>query len=163
LLVFDDLPRSTQSEVAHLDFQLLFEKGRTVQYQDLPERLWAATGIRLPHVDLYLRFGRLRNAIQHFAPPKINPSRETLDFIFRVLDPFIHDTWGLYAIDFNEEGGDHYEHVFETLVEQDIRPLISPDAAKSWRSLGYEPGTDAPGGYSEWFEAAMRAALADAT
>ncbi len=85
--------------------------------------------------------------------------QRTLEFVFGVVDPFIHDTWGLYAIDFNEEMGEHYEHIFETLVSLNIRPLISPEAAKCWRDLKYRPGSDAPPGYRRWFERAMAAAL----
>lgn len=161
LLIFEDLPRSTQASSERLDFVDLFEHGRTVQYQELPERLWAATGQRLPNLAEYKSFGRRRNAIQHFAPGS-DSSAATLRFIFRVVDPFIHENWELYAIDYNEESGDHYEHIFESLVTRDVRPLISPTAARAWEKLGYEPGKDAPKGYRKWFKAAMAAALAKA-
>lgn len=159
LLIFENLPRSTQAAGTHLDFEDLFENGRTVDFQQLPERLWAATGHRLQNVEKYTKFGKVRNAIQHFAPSQADPAQETLEFVFGVIDPFINETWGVYAIDYNEEFGDHYEHIFESLVERDVRPLISPAAAMCWRDLGYEPGDDAPSGYREWFADAMRAAL----
>lgn len=158
LLIFEELPRSTQAVGNLLDFRDLVEHGRTLQYQDLPERLWAATGQRLPNLDGYKRFGRIRNAIQHFAPGR-DSSVETLRFTFTVLDPFIHANWKLYAIDYNEEMGDHYEHIFETLVAKDIRPLISPAAARAWTALKYEPGRGAPKGYRPWFKGAMAKAL----
>ncbi len=160
LLIFTQIPKSTQVDGTMLDFEDLFARGQTIDFQDLPERLWAATGLRLPNVDIYAGFGKLRNAIQHFAPPTEDSGTRTLEFVFRVLDPFIFQAWGLYAIDFNEEFGDHYEHIFEGLVHSNIRPLISPDAAKVWSELNYQPAKDAPPGYAKWFKTAMKVALA---
>jgi hypothetical protein len=109
LLIFTQIPKSSQAAGPLLDFSDLFERGQTIEFQELPERLWAATGIRLPNVERYRDFGKLRNAIQHFAPPTDEAQQRTLEFVFGVVDPFIHDTWGLFAIDFNEEMGEHYE------------------------------------------------------
>ncbi len=159
LLIFDQLPRSTQAEGALLAFDDLFEKGRTIDFLDLPERLWATTGQTLQNLDVYKEFGRLRNAIQHFAAPGDNPSTKTLEFVFKVLDPFIFKNWGLYAIDYNEENGDHYDHILDSLVSRDIRPHISPDAARVWKSPNFKPSADAPEGYAAWFERALDAAL----
>jgi len=159
LLIFTQIPKSTQVGGTLLDFEDLFARGQTIDFQDLPERLWAATGIRLPCVEIFSNFGRLRNAIQHFAPPTDQSSTRTLEFIFRVLDPFIFQTWGLYAIDFNEECGDHYEHIFDSLVSGNIRPLISPTAAKVWLQLGYHPGDKAPAGYAAWYQKALAEAV----
>ena len=70
----------------------LFERGRTVQYSDLPDRLWATTGVRLPDIETFQNFGKLRNTIQHFTlPTNRNCSQETIEFIFKVIDPFIHE------------------------------------------------------------------------
>ncbi|MBS2028648.1 MAG: hypothetical protein JST54_12150 [Deltaproteobacteria bacterium] len=159
-LVFEELPRSTQTKNANLEFDDLFTKGKTIDYADLPERLWAVTGETVPNLELFKEFGRLRNAIQHFAShPKEDPREKTLGFVFGVIDPFINKQWGLFAIDYNEEMGDHYEHIFDSLVARDIRPLISPDAAEAWSNLGYKPGATAPAGYAKWFEDAMARAL----
>lgn len=159
LLIFTQIPRTTQVNGKLLDFEDLFSRGMTIDFQDLPERLWAATGIRLPRPELYSSFGKFRNAIQHFAPPTDQASVRTLEFIFCIIDQFMFDTWNLYAIDYNEECGDHYEHIFETLVANDIRPLISPDAARRWAKLKYEPGAGAPPGYAEWFRESIAHAL----
>lgn len=162
LLIFSQIPRSSQTENALLMFEDLFTKGQTIDFADLPERLWATTGIRIPHPEIYAKFGKFRNAIQHFAASEEDSSGRTLEFVFEVLDPFIHNEWGLYAIDFNEEYGDHYEHIFDTLVHRNVRPLISPAAATYWRKCGYEPGTDSPEGYQTWFRETMAKALGDA-
>jgi hypothetical protein len=74
-----------------LDFVDLFESGRTVQYFELPALLWAATGIEVPDREHYAAFGKLRNAIQHFAPPEaVDVHADTLRFIYGVIDPFIN-------------------------------------------------------------------------
>ena len=107
---------------------------------------------------MFRDFGRLRNAIHHFAPPAGNPSARTLEFVFKVLDPFLIENWGLYAIDFNEEHGDHYDHIFDTLVNNDLRPHLSPAASKYWQSPHFRPGEGAPPGYANWFAKEMRRA-----
>ena len=49
LLIFEQLPHSSKSAKSMLDVQDLFRYGRTLQWTDLPERLWAATGIVIPN------------------------------------------------------------------------------------------------------------------
>src|SRR4051812_23096465 len=44
LLIFDHLPKSANSAGGLLDLEDLFRQGRTIQWSDLPERLWASTG-----------------------------------------------------------------------------------------------------------------------
>ena len=82
----------------------------------------------------------------------------TLEFVFKVLDPFLIENWGIYSIDFNEECGDHYDHIFESLVCRDLRPRLSPSAAEYWQSPTFRPGKDAPLGYAKWFAEEMRRA-----
>lgn len=149
LLIFSEIPRSTQTGTQLLAFQDLVQKGRTIDYQDLPERLWATTGQRLQDLEVFKEFGRLRNAIQHFASPQGDASMRTLEFVFKVLDPFLIENWGLYSLDFNEEFGDHYDHIFDTLVHNDLRPRLSPQAAEYWQSPPFRPGATAPAGYAE--------------
>jgi hypothetical protein len=160
LLIFEQLPKPSNDRTSALELHDLFEKGRTVQFGDLPERLWATTGVRLPSPDVFASFGRFRNSIQHFGAPDDDSRQRTLDFIFGVVDPFIHAEWDLFALDYNEECGyDHYEHILETLVSRNIRPRISPDAARVWASPEYRPGRNAPPGYATWFEQALKEAL----
>ncbi len=53
LLIFEQLPRSTQVEGNLLELKNLFERARTIQYSDLPERLWATTGIQLDNLQKF--------------------------------------------------------------------------------------------------------------
>lgn len=79
LLIFKQLPRWTQAAGAHLDLEDLFKQGRTVQWADLPERLWTSTGLSILKKDRFDRFGKLRNGIQHFAPATgVDAGEETL-------------------------------------------------------------------------------------
>ena len=110
MLIFEQTPKPNLETAPDLTYQQLVERGRTFQYFDLPDRLWATTGLILPELELYREFGKLRNAVQHFSPPQdVNLSQKTLEFTFGVIDAFIHECWGLYAIDYNE---DHEEYVY---------------------------------------------------
>lgn len=134
LLIFEQLPRSTKVAGTHLDVKDLFEQGRTIQWIDLPERLWAATGISLNNKDKFNAFGKLRNGIQHFspAPREVNIGETTLRFVFDVIDPFINECWGLFAIDYDEDY-DSYEYFPSTLASYQILFLVSEEAAKHYQ------------------------------
>lgn len=130
LLIFEHIPKVTQSKSKLLEFEDLFTNGRTLDYADLPARLWAATGITVPALERYKTFGKVRNAIQHFAPPG-RLDTEVSAFIYEVIDPFIHSCWGLYAIDYNEDSERH-AYLIKTLIQRGISFRISPDASESW-------------------------------
>lgn len=130
LLIFEQIPKASESASGLLDFKDLFRKGRTLDYADLPARLWAATGMKLPGLDLFSEFGRLRNAIQHFASPGVDVSEEVTKFIYGVIDPLIHECWGEFAIDFNEDTEQDY--LMEAVVRREVLFLVSSDAAKCW-------------------------------
>jgi hypothetical protein len=151
LLIFETVPKARDGSA--LDFALIAAEGRTFQYSDLPARFWAATGKRIPNENAYKDFGRLRNVVQHFAEPDEDLSYRSRKFVFDVIDPFIGEHWDLYAIDYNEENGDHFEHIFECLVAKNIRPRLSPTAVERWKDN--EVPADAPEGYADWFYRAI--------
>src|SRR5262249_17846938 len=129
---FEDLPRSTQAAGSLLSVEDLFLKGRTLQWADLPERLWATTGLTLPNKAKFDQFGKFRNGIQHFSLPlDQDPSEETLKFVFEVIDPFINLCWGLYAVDYDEDD-EAYVYFVRALIHREIRFLVSPDAAEAF-------------------------------
>src|SRR5258708_34639167 len=47
LLIFEQLPKAPPDQ-ASLSLRRLIEGGRTFQFSELPDRLWAPTGVRLP-------------------------------------------------------------------------------------------------------------------
>jgi hypothetical protein len=129
LLIFNDIPRSTKVNEEKLSLRALLESGKTLQYNELPERLWATTGYKIKDENLYQRFGKLRNAIQHCTTPQERDlMQETLEFIFGIIDPMIHDFWSLYAVDYIEDP-DAHDYIFETLLKLNISFLI-PDHYK---------------------------------
>lgn len=161
LLIFENLPRSTQVGDPLLSIEHLVERGRTLQYSDLPERLWAATGLRMPNLEVFNDFGRLRNTVQHFtAPAGRDCSGETSRFIYSVIDPFILECWGLYAIDYNEDY-EPYIYLAQALVARQVLFLVSPDAALACASFEFEWPTDG-GAYRAEMERRFEAALASA-
>ncbi len=134
LLIFEQLPKA-QSDEETLSMQRLVESGRTYQFSDLPDRLWATTGLRLPAIERYRDFGRLRNTIQHFVVPKgLNVSTEAARFIYEVIDPLIYECWGLYAVDYNEDH-EPYVYLVAGLVRRGIRFLVSPGVMDDFQSI----------------------------
>jgi len=130
LLIFEQLPRATQAFGSRLELQDLFKQGRTFQWVDLPDRLWAATGVSIPNRCVYESFGRLRNTIQHFASvPEQDAGEETLRFVFSVIDPFINQCWRLFAIDYEEDLSEPYVYLVQALVRREILFLVPPAAA----------------------------------
>lgn len=127
LLIFENFPKISSGEMS---YEELFSNGRTIEWNNIPNRLWATTGITLPCIDGFQRFGRLRNSIQHFGQPSnIDPNIESLRFIYNVIDPFIHQCWGLYAIDYDEDY-EPYIYMLPALINREIPFLVSPDAAQ---------------------------------
>jgi hypothetical protein len=133
LLIFEQLPKLAKtSNGSQLDIDDLFRQGRTIQWQDLPDRLWAVTGLTIPNRQIFDDFGKLRNSIQHFGPNSAeDPGEETLKFVFEVIDPFINGCWELFAIDYDE---DHEPYIYfvSALVGREIKFLVSPDAAETF-------------------------------
>lgn len=143
LLIFDRMPPARRDQL--VDIEMLAREGRTFQYAELPQRLWAATGLHLADLDLYQQFRRLRNSIQHFAaPPGINCSHECLRYVFGVLDPLMYECWGLHAIDYNEDYEPYVYYVY-ALVSQSILFIPSPMLLQhlehcnfDWPSVDYQ-------------------------
>lgn len=92
LLLFTHLPKSANAQ-DQLTIAELFQYGRTIQYQDLPEALWATTGIRLPRLQQFHEFGKVRNMIIHFAVPSTDYAGEAIRFLFQVIEPLVREFW----------------------------------------------------------------------
>lgn len=106
LLLFSTLPKSAHAE-DQLTIQELYEYGRTIQYHELPEVLWATTGIRIMRIEQFQEFGKLRNASVHFAVPEDEDwHTTTLKFLFEVMEPLVNRFWNdsmiPYAADWDE-------------------------------------------------------------
>lgn len=128
LLIFDSLPKSTADCVNKttglLDFESLLEKGQTITYSELPEKVWAATGVKINNLKLYNDFGKLRNSIQHFAAPNRDVSLQTSQFIYDVIDPFINSEWGMSAMNYCDDT-EGYEYLIPVLAKRGVEFIIS--------------------------------------
>lgn len=132
LLIFDQIPKQTNCTTGRLTFENLFESGRTIQWNDLPDRLWATTQNSLSDLDSFRAFGKLRNGIQHFGPPPQTDLNDiTLRFVFSVVDPLINASWNLFAVDHCQDD-DIYINFTGTLASHEILFLVSPGAAASY-------------------------------
>ncbi|HEX8161195.1 MAG TPA: hypothetical protein VF538_04945 [Pyrinomonadaceae bacterium] len=81
----------------------------------------------LRELQLFQRFGKLRNSIQHFASLKeCDLTQEILEFVFGIIDPMINDFWGLYAVNYVEDP-DAHDYIFPMLIESGVTFLIPED------------------------------------
>ena len=130
LLIFKDLPSVSNQQ--SLTLEMLSEKGKTLEWSELPKVFKTITGYDFKNRELFSEFGYLRNSIQHFGIPIQSNTQvfcKTLNFIYSFIDPFINEHWGLYAIDYDEDS-DSYEHLPITLIKNEIYFLVSPSAAE---------------------------------
>lgn len=118
LLIFAKLPPVPKEE-REMVLEDLFETAKTHTYDELPNLLWAATGVRIPNVESYKAFGRLRNKIMHFAVPERELAKDTLSFAVEVMEPMVREFWNESAIAYAEDYDDAIREGYlqELLVE----------------------------------------------
>jgi hypothetical protein len=78
----------------------------------------------------------LRNCVQHFAAPhNVDFGTAAQEFIYEVIDPFIFQCWGLYAVNYCEDSAGN-EYLLPTLAEREILFLVPPgtkaELIKEW-------------------------------
>ena len=128
LLIFSSLPKSNSVDGHFLSLEDLFEGAKTVQYTELPEKLWAVTGYKIVNVEIYQSFGKLRNCIQHFTIPSSDIRIETSDFIYKVIDPILEHFWGDFAIEYVDLES-YIEDVFDILKSRGLK-VRYPDSLR---------------------------------
>ncbi len=126
LLIFSQIPKSSSADDELLSISDLLQSGKTIQYSELPERLWATTGYKLKGLEVFQKFGKLRNTIQHFALPKAEFGKETAEFIYKVIDPLIGDFWDLYALEYCDVDS-HEDDMIEILIRKEVTYFRYPD------------------------------------
>jgi hypothetical protein len=135
LLIFKDVFNLDNNKSGALDIAGLLQKGRTHDFEKLPQVLWATTGIRLPNPGCYERMRKARNAIQHFCAPEDERFGElSLEFIYTIIDPLIAINFGIYAINHHEDHGVGYDYVVARLLRAELRFTMPNDFASSLRS-----------------------------
>jgi len=128
LLIFEKFPKITDDNLSLLS---LFEDGHTIEWSQLPNRLWATTSMHLPNKDVFIRFGKLRNSIQHFGaiPKDVNASLETWGGRFtKPTNQLVYDFNA--SIKFEVRDYDSYENFPPILIDRKIEFLVSPRAAE---------------------------------
>lgn len=155
LLIFKDIFILDDSRSDALDLTALLRKGRTHDFEKLPQVLWATTGIRLPNPECYERIRKARNAIQHFcAPPNEQFGDLALEFIYTIIDPLIVEHFGLYAIEYHEDHSVSYDYVVGRLLRAELKFSVPDDFAVTEIDLESELAS-ASSGYRQWFAAEL--------
>jgi hypothetical protein len=147
LLIFSKLPKAepNKSSLTLID---LLESGRTLSYEELPDQLWATTGIKIERVQQYREFGRLRNQFVHFSMANAEAlDRVTIRYLLEVLDPLAESFWGSSVIDFiTKDPQDYYvsfvgSGLFEDairkafVIDERLRRLLGDASKAAWESM----------------------------
>lgn len=128
LLIFRDLFSLDDSKSDLLDIDSLIRRGRTHDFDKLPQIFWAATGKRVPNIECFDRLRKARNSIQHFCAPDQEDFRGlSLEFIYTIIDPIIHREFNLYAIDYHEDHHIGYDYVVGCLLRREIKFTMPED------------------------------------
>jgi hypothetical protein len=148
LLIFKKIPEK-KAATDYLSLDLLLEKGQTLSYSELPDRLWASAGLTINDLEGWYEFGRLRNQIVHTSLTNRNDLNFiSLKFILEILDPLVESFWGKSVIEFIKyhpdrskdlkydlmimscEGDDLFIHQCDTFPR--LRNLIGGKALDDW-------------------------------
>ncbi|MGY2919135.1 MULTISPECIES: hypothetical protein [Bradyrhizobium] len=128
LLIFKDLFSLDDNRADALDLLSLIKRGRTHDFEKLPQVLWVTTGQRLPNPDCFDRLRCARNSIQHFCAPEDEDFRAlSLEFIYTIIDPLIRKNFGLYAIQYHEDHSVGYDYVVGCVVRHRLRFSVPSD------------------------------------
>ncbi|MEK7995413.1 MAG: hypothetical protein AAB403_16555 [Planctomycetota bacterium] len=150
LLIFKDIFSLDDNRSLKLDVADLLKRGRTHEFEKLPQVLWATTGIRLPNRQCYDRLREARNAIQHFcAPEDMHLSNLALEFIYTIVDPLIQKHFGLYAIEHHEDWSAGYDYVVGRLLRAGLRFSMPKDFNVTEIDMAKEIGRAKPD-YRKW-------------
>lgn len=103
LLIFEVLPKAKDPSGKVMDVSDLLRDGKTIMYSELPNVLWASTGVKVPDIARFNSFGKLRNTITHLAVPDADLVMETLSFSFLVIEPLIRQFWNVDIVDYMQE------------------------------------------------------------
>ncbi len=140
LLIFEKLPKPKKNPAGEIDDELtistLAAEGRTIEWSSLLDTLWATNNIKTIRKEAFNQFGKIRNSIQHFGIPPADENVSyltSLRFIYDVIDPFLKECWGMYAIDYcqdfdpdSEENDKFWEYIRLYLLRNEIAFSVSP-------------------------------------
>ena len=120
-LIFSKIPTESKIQGDKIHFEDLLAHGQTINYSELPHRLWATTGYKMSNPDFFQEFGKIRNQIIHFSVPNIELSEIALKFVYEVIEKTVNDWWDVSVLEYACEYDDGYlEYVFEQLQRLNI-------------------------------------------
>lgn len=156
LLIFKDLFGLDDSQSSLLDVERLIKRGRTHDFEKLPQIVWAATGRRVPNMRCFERLRKARNNIQHFCAPEQEDFRSlSLEFIYTIIDPLIASEFNLFAIDYHEDHSVGYDHVVGCLLRRGQKFTIPDDFNLTEIDIADEVSR-APRSYQAWIKREMQ-------
>lgn len=155
LLIFKDVMNLDDGRSDELALSTLLARGKTHDFEKLPQVLWAATGMRIPNRNCYERLRRARNAIQHFCPPGDGDlGGLSLTFIYTIIDPLIFKHFGLYAIEHHEDEIG-YDYIVSCLLRRQIRFSVPNDFNVGEISIAEEM-ENATRSYRSWLKSELK-------
>jgi hypothetical protein len=152
LLIFKDIFNLDDNRAESLDLVTLIKKGKTHDFEKLPQVLWAATGRRIPNPECFERLRRARNSIQHFCAPDNEDFRLlSLEFIYTIIDPLICEHFGIFAIEHHEDHNVGYDYVVGTLLRHQLKFSVPDNFTVGEISIREELELgDADDAYRDW-------------
>lgn len=137
LLIFSTIPKSVNAIDTKLGILDLLEKGQTIIYSELPERLWAATGCKIPNLELFNSFGKTRNMIIHLGVPEGELDDIGLKFAYSIIEPLVNEWWNETIIEYACTYDDVYpEYIFQQLDRLKIETKYEIDENYHLRKKG---------------------------
>lgn len=156
LLIFKDIFSLDDNRGGLLDIKTLIQRGRTHDFERLPQILWATTDRRLPNPNCFERMRLARNSIQHFCVPDEQDFRElSLEFIYTIIDPLIADVFGICAIEFHEDHSVSYDYVVSALLRSQLKFTVPDDFEVTEINMNEEL-EDANRAYKNWVRKQMK-------
>ena len=150
LLIFKDIFSLDDSRADSLELVNLIQRGKTHDFEKLPQVFWVTTGQRIPNPDCFERLRRARNSIQHFCAPEGEDFRAlSLEFIYTIIDPLIFEHFGLFAIKYHEDYSAGYDYVVSALLHRELKFSIPNDFDLSEIRLSAEL-KNATQNYRDW-------------
>ncbi|MCM5558502.1 hypothetical protein [Pleomorphomonas sp. JP5] len=156
LLLFKDISGLDDNRTDEIDVDTLIRRGRTHDFERLPQILWASSGIRIANTNCFEQLRRARNAIQHFCPPDDSDlGGLSLEFIYTIIDPLIASQFGIFAIEYHGDPSVSYDYLVQTLLRSELRFSVPNDFDVTEISVPEALEAASPA-YRSWFEGELK-------
>ncbi len=150
LLIFRDIFNLDDNQADAIELSGLIKRGKTHDFEKLPQVLWTVTGKRIPNFECFDRLRRARNSIQHFCAPEDEDFRAlSLEFIYTIIDPLIFEHFGKFAIEYHEDPSVSYDYVVSALLNSQLKFSIPNDFDVTEINISDEVST-AKKPYQDW-------------